>query len=109
MPCESPFVYVGALAPEYLSVTVERDGNSYISDLTTVTSAVLVVRKPDGTTVTWAVTLNNQTTGSVELRHVYAAGDISMPGTYTVLAKLTTGAGVYPADAVNFLAVEFWT
>ena len=84
-------VYAGAVAPESLKVTVAQ-GSSGI-DLTTVTAAQLLVKKPDGTTLSWSATISAATATSLTLTHVFSAADVDVTGIYVVVPKLTVPAG----------------
>jgi hypothetical protein len=108
-----PVAYQGAVAPESLAVLVKQ-GDSGI-DLTTATAVSFSVQLPDGTPATWTGALSGATAMQVTATHVFASGDLPMPGRYVVVAALTVPAGtirtrpqpltVYPPFEVDAPAV----
>jgi hypothetical protein len=96
-------VYVGAVAPEYLSVEVLTADDF---DLSTVTSATMVVRYPGPALIlrSWACTLSGQTSASLTATHLYATGDIETEGTYTVYVSMTAPSGTVRSLPKTFTA-----
>lgn len=84
-------LYIGAEAPEAyeLSLTSEPSG----VDLSTVTAAVLRVKKTNGVETSWAVTMSSQTSTTLKLTHVFAANELDAPGSWAVYAELTLPTG----------------
>ena len=99
-------VYAGALAPEAFVLEIRWDDAPV--DLRTVTAASLLVRVPDGFEQTWTATIAAgpippaPSRCSIALLHPYAAGDVSLPGRYVAVARLTVPAGVVRADPAEF-------
>ena len=86
-------LYVGMVAPyQYVADLVPGDSGL---DLSTVTAATIEIRKPDGTTVSWAATRSNQTTSTLTLTHNLAAGtsEIDQAGEWHFYAELTVAGG----------------
>lgn len=84
-------VYQGAVAPEsyVLDITPGASG----LNLTTVSAAVLKVRKSNGAEVDWAATLSNQAAATLTLTHQFVGGDLDVDGSYSVYAALTVPGG----------------
>ncbi len=87
-------VYVGALAPERVEVTIANaDLASAPLDLSTVTAVNLDVRTPSQR-FTWALTITAQSSTQIVGYHEFAAGDVGGAGDYKVIANLTVPGGV---------------
>lgn len=84
-------VWQGAVAPEGYSLDVTPGVASV--DLSTVSAQVFNVKKPDGTTTTWACSRTNQTASTLTLTHTFVGADVTTPGSYVVYAALTIPAG----------------
>lgn len=84
-------VYVGIVAP-YAYVLNLVPGDSGV-DLSTVSAAVLVVQKDDGTETTWTCAMTNPSATTLTLTHPYIAGDVNMSGEFVIYANLTIPAG----------------
>ncbi len=90
----SDFLYQDQLDPDSYTLDLTR-GDSTL-DFTTVASATFkVLRKADGSTATWTATLSNQTTTTLTLTYLLAAGAIdTVKGVYVVYAHMVlTGSG----------------
>jgi len=85
-------IHHGAAAPEALVVTI-TPGTSGL-DMTTVTVVVFQVGE---TAVTWATTLSAVSTSSLKATHIFAADDVPVATSKSLMAKLTTPAGVMRA------------
>lgn len=66
-------------------------------DLTVMDTRSIVVRKPDGTMVTWTPT----TVAADQLTYLLAQGDLDQAGVYCVELALTWGILVDPAGQVT--------
>jgi hypothetical protein len=62
-------------------------------DLSTVTAASFIVKRPDGSTATWAATRSNQTATTLTLTYAFLLGDRPIRGAYAIYARLTIPAG----------------
>lgn len=88
-----PVAYVGAVAPEGVSISISQ-GDSGI-DLSTVTGVSMLVQRPDGTETTWAgVIISGATALALTASHTFQAGDLDRPGRYVIVVALTVPAGV---------------
>lgn len=95
-------VYQGALSPEGLQILV---GPLAGVDLTLVTSATVLLKNPQGSSVTWTGwTLSNQTSSGVTLTHLFQPGDVDQGtpsiGTWVAVVKLTVTGFVNPIRCV---------
>lgn len=97
-------VHVGALAPQAL--VLDFVPSDLIADLTTVTGAVIDIKKPSGTVVTWSAALSLQTVETLRISHPYVAGDIAAPGNYVARARLTTASATVICEPKLFIAVD---
>lgn len=98
-------VHLGALDP--LALVIKVKPSDVIPSLDVVTAATVDVEKPDGTIVTgWAATLANQGPDSLDIVHLFQAGDINQLGAYVALANMTTPEGVVPTEPIRFVAVS---
>lgn len=84
-------VYAGAVGPETYALDI-TPGTTGV-DLSTVTAAILYVRKSDGSETTWAVAMSNQTATTLTVTHVYVSGDVDLSGDYVAFAVLTIPSG----------------
>lgn len=64
-----------------------------VPDLTAVTDAVLVVRKPGETAVRWAMTFKTKTAAQSDLFYLFQAGDINKVGDYVGYVEVTVSGG----------------
>lgn len=87
--------YVGDEAPKYVEIVLEDDEH----DLSTVTAAQIIAKKPDGTRVVWTATFS-WSAPTLTVRHELAAGgaDLSAAGPWRFYAKLTFPGGVLKSD-----------
>jgi hypothetical protein len=85
------YVYLDPVAPEAFVLNLVP-GTSGV-DLSTVTAASFIVRKPDGAETTWTVTRTNATASTLTCTHVFVAGDVDIAGEFVVYAKLTIPSG----------------
>jgi hypothetical protein len=86
-------VYVGALAPERVEVTIDNaDLASDPLDLSTVTAAVLDVRTPSRA-FAWPLTITTQTTDAIVGYYEFVAGDVGAAGDYKITVLLTVSGG----------------
>lgn len=87
-------VYVGALAPERVVVTIDNaELASSPLDLSTVTAVALDVRAPSQRFV-WALTITSQTSTRIVGYHDFAEGDVGEAGNYKIMAQMTVPGGV---------------
>lgn len=102
-------LYELAEAPAAYSVVVSvATGEPW--DPTTVTSAVLLMSKPDGTEVSWSTTLSAASPSSITLTHILAASGADLPrgsaGTWVCRPKLTLPSGVVYGRPFNQYVAE---
>jgi len=76
-----------------LQVTVDYD-------LSSVTSVVYLVSKPDGTTVTWTATVETALTGITSYTTI--TGDLSQVGTYVLQPKATFASQELYGEPISF-------
>jgi hypothetical protein len=87
-------VYVGALAPERVEVTITNAAlASAPLDLSTVTAVNLAVRSPVQS-FTWALTVTSQSTTEIVGHYAFGEGDVGAAGDYDVTVLLTVPGGV---------------
>lgn len=99
-------LYVGAAAPVRTVFDVTSSGGEF--DLSSITSARLVVRFDDGSSATWPAVVSNATETSARLTREHDAADIppNTEGTARVRADITLGSGAVVrtrAVSVNIL------
>jgi hypothetical protein len=93
--------YIPKNAAEPYQVYYEVTSSSF--DLTTVTSAVLSVRLPDGSETEWSADISmvpSPTTTSLTLIHDFTTGELQQVGTYVLQPLLTTPDGTLICDGV---------
>lgn len=78
-------------------------------DLSTATSALFQVKRPDGTTTTWAGAMSAQSKTSLTVAHAYQPGDVAIAGTYQVYAVLTIPAGTVRSGSVQLVGADPFT
>ena len=88
------FTYAGAIAPEQIVFQIDRNQDSDF-DLSTVIASgnTLLVTRGDGTTVTWLCTVEQQSSDSLTLVHVFALGDVPAADTLAVMPILVVPGG----------------
>ena len=87
-------LYVGALAPVQTAFDVTSSGAPSF-DLTTITSARLLVRFENGSEAQWQASVSLATASSARLTRLHQAGDIpaGVEGTARVRADITLASG----------------
>ncbi len=86
-------VYVGALAPERVEVTIDNAALAASPlDLTTVTAVSLEVRAPTQA-FTWPLTLTVHTAELIVGYYEFAEGDVGGEGDYEITIRLTLPSG----------------
>lgn len=97
------YVYAGAVAPAAFALTVDPiDG----VDLSTATGFVFNVRKPNGAETTWAATTTQTSATGAVVTHVFAAGDVDLPGTYSVFVSFAIAGGTLRTDTIALAVIE---
>lgn len=85
-------LYVGLVAPKTYTVDFVRGDSSL--DMSTITAATIEVRKPDGTTTSWAATRSNQTSTTLTLTFTFGtSSELDQAGTWHFYAKFTIPGG----------------
>ena len=83
-------VYVNALSPQAVSMTITAPAGI---DLTTATSVSLTVKKPSGAQVTWTTSIVSAATATMTVSHPFDAGDVDQAGQYVVVPTVTFPSG----------------
>ena len=78
---------VGDENPGAYQLEITR-GHGQTTGLNTATGGQFLVTKPDGTAVVWAGVLTDVSPAFARLTHLFAPGDLDIPGTYTLEAQL---------------------
>ena len=95
VPASALYELAESPAAVQVAVTVAA-GETWVP--TDVTSATLLVRRADGTEVTWAATITAATLTSLTLLHTLAAGGLDVPrgssGTWSIRPRLVLPSGV---------------
>jgi hypothetical protein len=105
-----PVVYQGAVGPETLQVQIAQ-GDALV-DLTTVTSASLLVQLPNGKETTWTAVIAAgpippaPTTTLLTLLHAFVAGDVDAVGPYVAVAVLSVPGGTVRSKPQRFKVVD---
>ena len=87
-------VYVGALGPERVEVTIDNaELASSPLDLSTVTDVDLDVHAPNQR-FTWPLTVTTQSADVIVGYYEFAEGDVGGAGDYRITALLTVPGGV---------------
>lgn len=97
-------VPVGIGSPSRLRVTFGI-GTSALS-FSSVTGAMFIVTKPDGSTLNWAAQVLASTSTSITFGYVFDdATDVNFPGLYSVGVEFVVGSsGVFPANPFQIIA-----
>lgn len=102
-------LYVGAVSPEHLLVRCSP--GEIALDLSTVDGASVEIESPSGaktyTVAGGGVTLENQSSTRVDLKHPFVAGDVPIRGNYTIRATLLVGATAYRCEPITERAKEY--
>ncbi len=87
------YVYVGAVAPEKVGLTIDNAALAADPlDLSDVTAVTLEVRTPTQT-LTWATTITDQSETELVVEHEFEAGDLGAAGTYRIVAIMDVPGG----------------
>lgn len=95
-------LYKGAVAPETYKALI-LTGSSGL-DMTTVTAAVFLIEKPNGSTVSWTASISGATTTQLTLTHQFNTigfSEVDVDGEYHVYARLTVPGGFMGTTRVN--------
>jgi hypothetical protein len=84
-------IYLGAVAPEALIIDA-LTGDSGI-DMSTITDGEFMIRKPDGSEVTLAGTISNQSAAGLRLTHLWLAGEVDQLGHWCIIGAFTLPSG----------------
>lgn len=102
----NPRIYVGALAPEGITVTIEAPtGGSSI--LSTVSSVALLAHRDGagGSPVSWPAQIV-QRTPKLVVEHQFLSGEVSVAGDYVVVPTLTVSTGTIRAEAFTLEVID---
>lgn len=66
-------------------------------DISAATARAIEVRKPDGTTATWAAVAS----GSNAIAYTTLAGTLDMPGTWRLQARVTLPSGTWLGETAE--------
>jgi hypothetical protein len=95
-------IHINAVSPYAFRYDVtSTDPTNF--DLSTVSSAVFRVLRENGNQVTWTAALTDQTTTTLRLTHVFAAGDVDQFETVTITPIMTAPAGDFFATPKRLL------
>ena len=87
-------VYVGALAPENVQITITNAAlASAPLDLSTVTTITLDVDAPSQS-FSWAAQIMSQSATEIVCKHEFAEGETGEAGDYKIMVILTVPGGV---------------
>lgn len=100
-------VRLGAIAPLALVMPFSGDGTF---DFSTVTSADVSLKKPNGEIVKFTnVPISLQTVTGLTLTHVWQAGDVDQLGKWIMYARLYVPGGQVDTDPKTFDVVSRFT
>jgi hypothetical protein len=103
----STYLREGDVAPKAFILNLKPEDVA-MANLSTVTSAVLNVRRGDGTITTWTATLSNQTSTTLTLTHLLGVGDVTTAGVYVIRATLTLTAGTVRSEPQRLRVLGFY-
>lgn len=83
----------------YVGDTATRITLDCGTNITTATARSIEVRKPDGSSASWAASLS----GTDALYFDTLAGTLDMPGTWRLQAKVTIGTGTWLGQTVQLV------
>ena len=89
-------VPVGIGPPCALKGVINMTDTASITDFTTVTAVVLLVRRADGTTAQWSAQIVSVSAVQLVYQYPFAMGDCPVAGPYMVAASLSTPGGTVP-------------
>lgn len=93
-------IYAGAVAPESLTMIITSDPDGV--DLTSVSAAVIRVKKAGASYSDWGAAVIARDVHEITIRHVLEAGDTSASGDYVAMAILTVPDGTVRSDPQPF-------
>ena len=80
-------------------VTVTDDGSAV--DISSATSLVIYIKKPDGTTLTRTGVLNSDVTDA-KMYYISVSGDLDAAGSYKIQGKVSLSAGTFYTSISTF-------
>lgn len=101
-----PEVLIGAVAPEAIQFVIGPADLPTV-DLSTVTGGEVLVRKPDGTKVTWSplIIQGSPTTAGFKAYYAFASGDVDQLGEHRATLRLAVPGGFVRCDPQSFCVV----
>jgi hypothetical protein len=82
-------------------ITLVVRGQPLGPDLTTVAAVTLLVRRSDGTTATWACSIESAVGEELVAQYALQVGDITATGAYELAPQLTIQGGVLPCFTLD--------
>lgn len=99
-------IHAGAVAPYALRYTVTSDGVAPF-DLNTVTAVSFKIRREESEKLdTWSAAIENKTSKSLDVVHVFTTGDVDDPGLIKIEPQLSTPGGLLVAAARTLKVLE---
>jgi hypothetical protein len=99
-------LYVDMSTPSAYALVASRADSEDTFDFTTVSAAVVKVRKPSGILDTWTTVLSAQTTTGLTATHEFEAGDLDEAGKYTAYLLMTVSGGTDRTETTDFYVKE---
>lgn len=78
-------------------------------DLTGATNVSMLIKKPDGTTVTWTASLYTEGGHTNFLKHAIIAGDLDQAGKYEAHPVLTLSTWTGKGKTVSFIVYDLYS
>lgn len=97
-------IYAGAVAPESLTMIITSEPGGV--DLTSVSAAVIRVKRAGAAESDWAAAILARDVHELTIRHTLEAGDTSASGDYVAMAILTVPDGTVRSDPQPFTIAD---
>ncbi len=104
------YIHKGSVAPNVLEFTADATDSGGV-DLTDVTAAVLMVRKPNGTEATWTGDIDplTWTADNIDYEYEFAADDLDQEGVYRIFMSMTVPTGTIRTEVIKLHVLhKYW-
>jgi hypothetical protein len=100
----NPTIYVGALAPEGITVTIDPPEGVNANVLQTCTGVTLKAKRAGGTLQSWPAQIITRTPLVVEYQ--FLTGDVDTAADYVIVPTLTVQGGTIRAEAFTLTVTD---
>ena len=101
----NPTIYVGARAPEGITVTIDPPEGVNASVLASCSGVTLEAKRAGGSPATWAAQIIARG-ASLTVEYQFLAGDVDTVGDYVIVPTLAVQGGTIRAEAFTLAVTD---